>query len=259
MSDIITIRQHIDESLQEAGSFLIRHTCPIYKCGENKRPAFEGSGFFLSVDSGIYLITAAHVFQAIKNVQSPIYVGVGDIIARLPRVGAYRTKNPNGTDHADICAIPIQKDCDVYNSIENIAIPIEGTLYRRSFEHAHLKLVQGYPASKNKPAKSVDHLHRMVSVTSLTTGHELARNPEFSKFGKEQDKHFALEWKKVRGANQPPHPKGMSGGPFWVIPNSLHPKVAYLGGVFIEMHEKSEVAFVTKISEAICLIREMRA
>ena len=57
---------------------------------------------------------------------------------------------------------------------------------------------------------------------------------------------------------QPPHPRGISGGGLWVIPvgaNGMPLETAHLAGIAIEYHSHDSLVFATRVEHVMDFIR----
>jgi len=223
---------------------LLEHIVSVFVCGSNKRPELIGTGFFYNYKGLIYLVSASHVFVEVRQAKSPIYVGVKDKIIRLIQSPTYRTACPNNEiDHIDLMASPVSNENEYFNYIQSMALEFPEEAYQKGSSDGKL-LVQGYPVSKNKPVKANDIHELKTKVTPFSKQVSLNENINLLELGKDPKTHYPLTWtfdKKIQGE---PSPKGLSGGPLWLLREIGSP---LLIGVFIEYHKNINVAFATKI------------
>jgi hypothetical protein len=52
-----------------------------------------------------------------------------------------------------------------------------------------------------------------------------------------------LGWNEKGNKVSPPHPKGISGGGAWVVPDSFAGRAVYLDGIAIEYHQQESLVF----------------
>lgn len=84
---------------------------------------------------------------------------------------------------------------------------------------------------------------------------------KYAQFGKAPDIHIALKYqKKSRNENgsivQPPHPRGISGGGLWQVPNVLHLDDVRLDGIAFEYRSTGRLVFATRIDHVLAFVRQ---
>ena len=140
------------------------------------------------------------------------------------------------------------------------AIPLNRTALGKSFDHAQMRCIYGYPCSKNRTSQQADEVNYIYTKYGLAYAGVTAESQcDYLSFTKDQAKHIALYYQKKSknemGENViPPNPKGMSGGGYWIVPNTFAAKNFYLGGISIEFHQKRSLVFATRIDQVMSFI-----
>lgn len=205
----------------------------------NKTAVFGfGSGFIAVYKGEHFLVTAKHVLDdALKH--GTCAININDHVLLLQNM--YFFTDP----HNDIAFTPIEATLFT-NKIETVpAIDLtkEGEISKSLGYH----LLMGYPASKNILEPRWNKVNRMLySFTAEVNAakRSLIKNisdPVVFDF----DPHKQLD-SSLKPTGQPPHLKGMSGGPALEIRVSGTQEEGYrfcvtLSGVLVEWHEKKRV------------------
>ncbi|QWF70794.1 hypothetical protein KEF85_15995 [Methylomonas paludis] len=224
--------------------------------GVNFNILLIASSVVIQVFSRTFLITASHVINQIKIAVSPFYMAIDGSFVNL--VGNFFHSISQGKkDHFDIAFIELSNEFVAKN---NINILCEDRLMiNRYFNSVHLSLIHGYPCSKNKQGKALKG-GTTFNLFYFTYGGKVDKNfTNWDKYKKNNDVHICMNYGQaidINGEiNNPPSPRGISGGGLWYVPNSFFPDNLYLAGIFIEYYQNDRISFSTKIDKVVEFIK----
>lgn len=248
------------EVISRMAVLLAHHILPLFRDDPTGKPRRCGSGFLVSAGTTSYLISAAHVFDAVKEGHEPYYY-IGPKTKRTLSGSARLTRPPSGQsrryDKFDIGvlrlegpALPPYPVVEKYplpvNTLKPSALPREGKQY----------LLVGFPGTKT----SLDRARKQVT-TKLYSYRNISCPPDrYSTLGISPQTNIAVSFdrKKSLGANADlrmfPDPTEMSGSPVWLLydengPND--PRQTPVVGVAIEHCAKYRAIIATDIAFAL--------
>jgi hypothetical protein len=250
-SPILSVGDHVSDALKEAQGLANSFTYPVFINSGNDKPDLIASSVAIQRKGKVYLVTASHVLDEVKNADSPFYIGLEGKFVAIE--GEFTRSVGSNHDNFDIAFIELK---DTFLCEQKISsVPEEKILCGRKFDNFHLALIHGYPCTKNKQFSA---LLGSTTFKSLAFSYSGQVEKEFSRasfFKKHNDFHICMKYgaaKDVTGAMViPPKPQGISGGGFWIMPNSFKPRGLYLGGIAIEYHKTAKFVFATKIQKVI--------
>lgn len=253
-SQVAAVHRALDPVLVE----LRRYVYPLLIEGRGRRPELIASGQFISIDGDTYLITAAH---AMRNFQGAKVIGTRNGKTFVPLSGEVaHTGFGENKDVIDLAAMRLSDQFVKEHQLKVVPSNLLSTCVR--ITNPQNRAVIGFPLSKNKvlfnPATS-DFREYVYSYIGFGTC-----DVNYSLFEKSISDHIAMEYGPGNNASGDPianliHPRGMSGGGAWVIPDLNRPSLYFLEGVFIELHQQSgrKFTFSTRIEHVIEFIRFM--
>ena len=247
-SQIISIGDHIQASLDICHPLLIERSAPLFAVDDREKPDLYATCVAVRLESRIFLLTAAHAVYEIEKTGSAVHIGGKNIIV-IPN--KFIKTSVDGKDQLDVAAAEVSENFVIDNKI-TITDYLETTC-NKDFKRPHMYCMHGYPLTKNKPFKSIDITRKAVKTYAFTYAGVTIENPEPYNSSRTTESHIALSYQLARNKEgikvNPPKPKGMSGGGLWVVPDTFKPDKIYLSGILIEHHGKT--VLVTKISQAL--------
>ena len=244
-------------------TLLSRHILPLFVELPGGKPQLLGSGFLVSSGNDSYLISAAHVFDPLKNGQEPFYYIESNLrrklsgelkLSKVPQGGA------RSRDRVDIGVLKLQGPrLPPYPNVEKYPMPIQALQPESLPREGKQYLLVGFPESQSR-ANPAD---REVA-SKVYAFRNISYPPEkYGLLGASVETHVVLSFdrKKSVGADTNirafPNPAGMSGSPVFLLydengsnDRSQTPVV----GIAIE-HRKTEHAIVaTDIGFSLALI-----
>lgn len=194
---------------------------PLYRgAGRHRSPDLIGTGFPVHIGTRKILLTAAHVVACLES--EHFYIPNGPTLepfdCRIRRIG--RSDRNRDNDEIDLALIDLDEEQSKRLSRYVFVRTSEMEFPTFRNEPQILYSFIGYPASKNK-AK-----HRVTELTPMLLrlrGMPIAVD-EYRKFGRPFETHLIVEFdeKSAIGPNGiqiSPSPKGLSGGPVWMLGN----------------------------------------
>lgn len=254
-SRIILIGDHISDAMKETQEVANLYTYPVFVNARNDKPDLIASSVAIQRKGSIYLVTASHVLDDVKKADSPFYIGIKGRFVAIE--GQFTRSVTTSVDDFDIAFIRLDS---FVSDNKTEFVPEEKILFGRNFENFHLGLIHGYPCTKNKQFKALFGGTSFKSLAFSYSG-KIDRNyPSWASFRKLEENHIGMKYGKARGVKgavvTPPKPQGISGGGFWIMPDSFKPTELYLAGIAIEHHKGPGLVFSTKIEKVIELIEQ---
>lgn len=192
---------------------------PLYRgAGEHRSPNLIGTGFQVHIGTRKMLLTAAHVVACLES--EHFYIPSGKTLKPFDcRVGRIGTSGGSRLDDEIDLAL-IDLDEEQSNRLSRYTCVQIAEMEFPSFRndpHALYSFI-GYPASRNKAKYQATDV---APTLGRFRGTRIAVD-EYPKFGRPFDTHLIVEFdgKSVKGPNGiqiPPSPKGLSGGPVWML------------------------------------------
>ncbi len=213
----------VSEVVSKMSTLLAHHVVPLFLDGPTGRPQRCGSGFFVSAGTTSYLVSAAHVFDPVKDGHEP-YFYIGPRTKRKLSGSARITRVPSGqdrrNDHLDIGVLRLEgPGLPPYREVEKYPVPIgalrAGALPREGKQY----LLVGFPGTKTR----VDSAKREVTTKLYSYrnfSHPVSKYPSM---GLNPQSHVAVifDMKRSLGTDGNtrtfPDPAEMSGSPIWLL------------------------------------------
>jgi hypothetical protein len=254
---ILSIGDYIQLALAETHPEVSQFSYPLLAVDEHNKPDLYASCVLLECDSKPYIATAAHAIMEIGKTGSAVHIGARHISALAPE---FVLSSSSGNDALDIAVMRAPLDLLAREGMA--ALPENRTTANRSFPNYHLRCVHGYPCTKNKQRDRLDLQNKRFTRYGFTyAGASRNIRVNYSSLQKNPQWHIALEYQR-KGRDHtgrvvwPPHPKGISGGGLWLIPDLSKPSAAYLEGIAIEYHKSRALVFATRIEQVLAFIRK---
>lgn len=253
---VLTVDDHLRLALAEIHPEVSRFTYPLFAVDERGRPDLHASCVLLECDEVPLIVTAAHAIWGICEVGSAVHIGARRITALAPE---FILSSSDGSDPLDIAIMIAPRDLLETEQME--VLPQMRTTVNRTFPNYHFRCVHGYPCNKNKQEQRLDVVNKSFTRYGFTyAGASRTVRVNYAKFRKDPNWHVALQYQR-KGRNEtgeiltPPHPKGISGGGSWLVPDSAKATAVYLEGIAIEYHKRQALVFATRIEHVIAFIR----
>ena len=257
MSDELTKRARalIAEAEKQVVPVIRDVTYPLFAFDATDRPDFYASSILLGIEGHTLLITAAHAVSEIKRAGSNVHVGMHDRFLSLPE---FAMTSEDGNDPLDIAALLLPDDL-----VQEFRTPwpIQYTTTDTQISDPSLRLIYGYPLSKNKPKCGLNEASKVYTVVGFPYfGASKGLATEFIRHRKSREYNVALKYQKRSKRNdvgivQPPHPRGMSGGGFWCIPNLRTLDSFFLEGISVRYCKNGGVVFATRMEQVLNFLR----
>lgn len=266
----ITVNDHTFEEetieVKQLSDVLLRHIIPIFAEAPCGKPKLIGSSFLISSGKDSYLVSAAHVFDELKNNHELFYYVEPKTKRKLS--GNLRlTKIPEGKnrkdDRIDVGVLKLEEPgLPPYPKVEKDALTINAFMTEALPRERKEYLLVGFPESKSRvnpiarDVASVPYGFRGISIPSQ----------EYAKLSISPQSHIVLRFdrKHVIGYDGQiftfPEPSGISGSPVWLLydEHGLNdPNQTPIVGIAIEHHKTSHTIVATDIAIALRLINEI--
>jgi hypothetical protein len=256
-ASILKIGDYIQLPLAETHPEISQYSYPLLSVDNRDGPDLYASCVLLECDSRPYIVTAAHAIAEICDTGSSVHVGARHIVALPPE---FVLSSPRGNDPLDIGAMPAPAYLLDREAMK--ALPERRTTAGHSFPAYHLRCVHGYPCNKNKRRDRLDLQNKHFTRYGFSyAGASRSIRVNYSAFRKDSQLHVALQYQR-KGRDHtgrivmPPHPRGISGGGLWLVPDIASPAATYLEGIAIEYHKSRALVFATRIEHVLAFIRE---
>ena len=245
-------------------TLLARHVLPLFLDDRRGHPKRCGSGFLVSAGSVSYLISAAHVFDPVKEGHEP-YFYIGRKTKRKLSGSARITRVPEGhsrrNDNLDIGVLRLEgPGLPPYPEVEKYPLPI-GTLRPNAQPREGKQyLLVGFPGTQTRlDSRKKEVTTKLYSYRNVS--HPAAKYPSI---GVDTRSHIAVIFDRERSlgadgnARTFPDPAEMSGSPVWLLydengPND--PIQTPVVGVAIEHRKNHRAIIATDIGVALAYIR----
>ncbi len=251
----------LDVAIEEAVSFLLKFSIPLYRNDRKGRPEMIGTGFFVRDGNRNFLISAAHVLDQAKN--TGLYFYIKPDITRHCSGQLLRTKGENnrGKDLIDIGVLYLTDGFEPpYPEVDKF--PMDLSYLRPNYRPRTKKnyITIGFPVSKNK----IKNQPREAIAKPYAYENEPIEEQAYSAHGLDPNIHIALKFDEREGYASDgskqnfPHPRGMSGSPIIVLYDETGDddfRVFPVVGVFTSYRKLQRIAFGTDIQYVIDAIR----
>ena len=218
-----SMNDRLSEAVSKMSTLLSHHIIPLFLDSPSGRPQRCGSGFLVSAGSTSYLVSAAHVFDPLKDGHEPFFY-IGPKTKRKLSGSARITRVPYGqdrqNDHLDIGVLKLQgPGLPPYPDVEKYPLPIRalrpGALPREGKQY----LLVGFPGSQTRldPAKR-EVTTKLYSYRNIS--HPASKYPSI---GVDPQSHVAIVFDRKRSVGADgntrifPDPAEMSGSPVWLL------------------------------------------
>lgn len=247
---------HIQLSLGTVTPIVNAYTYPVFVRAKNDRPDLIASSVIIKVDGRNILVTASHVVINVLSVDSSFYIAVGKTYIALE--DEFTFSSHDEIDHFDIAFVELS---DEFVKENGVSVLDENMLMiNKTFPSIHISLIHGYPRSKNKQVKALGGGTVFKSNAYSYAGYLDSHFQDWEKYGKDKVTHTCMRYGLIRDEkghiNLPTHPRGISGGGLWLMPDSFKARSVFLDSIFIEYHKKDKITFSTKIEWVVQFINE---
>jgi len=248
------------EAISKMATLLARHVLPLFLDDRHGKPQRCGSGFLVSAGTASYLISAAHVFDAVKGGHEP-YFYIGSKTKRKLSGSARLTRAPAGrsrrSDKLDIGVLRLEgPGLPPYPAIEKYPLPIGALKPNALPREGKQYLLVGFPGTQT----SLNSARRQVTTKLYSYRNISYPAGEYQSIGVDVQSHIAVifDRKKSLGADGNlrmfPDPAEMSGSPVWLLydengPND--PTQTPVVGVAIEHRANHRAIVATDIGLAL--------
>jgi hypothetical protein len=262
----LIINYTFEAEAQVIASNLARHILPLFAeetlSGE---PRLVGSGFLISSGTNSYLVSAAHVFDELKDGHELFYHIEPSIKRKLS--GSLRlTKLPDGKDRKgdrlDVGVLKLEgSSLPPYPAVEKYPLDIGALLPNAMPRESKQYLLVGFPASKSRVKRVArEVVSELYSYRNITV--------PFSKYvdlDVSPQSHIVLGFDRKRTIGPDgqirafPEPSGISGSPLWLLhdENGVNdPAQTPIVGVAIEHHKNHHAIVATDIDVVLRFINE---
>ncbi len=229
-----------------------KYTYPIFTDKKDK-PDLIASCVVLEIDNKYYLVTASHV---VKTINTSFVIGVKGKL--LPVSGEFVSSNSlkdkSSVGNFDIAYIEL--DSEFISQNEVISLKQNKLVMFDRKSSPHIAFIHGFPVSKNKQSKALWNTYKFKLKAYAHAGIIDFNFKDWGKYNKRKDNHTCMTYQTTSAGNTPTHPRGISGGGLWIVPNVLEPDNYFLDSILIEYYEKNKIVFATKVSKVIIFIRK---
>mgnify|MGYP000261656282 CR=1 FL=1 len=245
-------KEIIDNVMNITQKEVNKYSYPVFISDLKKKPDLIATAVIIENKQKYYLVTASHVLLSVLSCKSNFIIGVNGKYINIE--GEFTYSSNVEVDHFDIAYIQLS-----YKFIESNSICIldESKLLIKSRNLVpNISFVHGFPNSMNKQSKA---LRKTTSFEVKAYAYGGVIKPDFlhwKECGKTKDVHTSMSYGKKSDHNMPKHPRGISGGGLWIVPDYSDPSNFFLDSIFIEYHEKYGITFSTKISQVVNFIDE---
>jgi len=249
--DVVNMKEIIQTTIENSQKESNNYTYPIFVADENGKPDLLASSVVIEVDDKAYLVTASHVLKEVMGVGGGFLIGVNTQYLTIN--GEFTYSESNSTDEFDIAFVELQKDFIETNKIE--VLPYENLAISPLNSKPHIAFAHGFPNSKNKQSKALRQTAAFKVKAYAFAGVIREDVVDWPKYDKDENVHVCMSYGKKSDKSIPTHPRGISGGGLWVVPNILTDPKVKLHGVFIEYYKNDEISFSTEIGQVVDFIR----
>jgi len=252
----LDIAAHLQRALAAIHPEVSKFTFPLFAADERGKPDLYASSVLVTVDGVAILLTAAHAVHEITRTGSDVYLGAKTI---APIKTRFVRTSEAGQDELDLAATIVPEEFLRFEAMHTL--PQSRFCLQPYSTPPHIRCIHGYPLTKNKTRKRANVSTSVFTKYGLTyAGASNDVVDDYALYGKHDSKHVALRYQRqsrneIGELIMPPHPKGISGGGLWSIPDSFNPQTLFLDGIAIEFHDKSLV-FATRIEHVVAFVHQ---
>jgi hypothetical protein len=248
-------------AVEKLSTVLSRHILPLFETYRGK-PSLCGSGLLVSCESGSFLISAAHVFDPLKDGRDLFFYVEASTTRNLSGKLALTTfhgKDRN-SDRVDVGVLRLEgRGLPPYRKVDKYPLPLESLLPGALPRENKRYLVVGFPGSQSR----ANPVGRQVTSKAYSFLNISAPTEKYAEIRVAPESHIVISFSRKRvvgptGCVQMfPNPRGMSGSPVWLHEGeSQDPSRSSVVGITIE-HCRSQRAIVAAdIGVAVNVIRE---
>ncbi|HET8870745.1 MAG TPA: hypothetical protein VFM48_09880 [Aquabacterium sp.] len=221
-ADFATMWPDAEQRIRDHADRLLK-TVVVALFANPKRPRLVGSGFFVAYKSGLYLVSARHVFaeqELLADGDSLFYYSSRDTINGIS--GRLLTSpGPLRKDVVDIGILQVGKSHPAWSGdARRTPVTFDAFDDLSSSDGEELFLLAGYPETKSRiDPQSGTMLAKPYGLTRRSTHHE-----KYVALGLDPSTHIVVDFdqrKEQRFVGRPnaqfPKPQGMSGAPLWML------------------------------------------
>lgn len=213
----------VSETVSKMSTLLSRHIVPLFFDDPSSRPERCGSGFLVSAGTTSYLVSAAHVFDSVKDGREPFFY-IGPKTKRKLSGSARITRAPNGqhrrNDHLDIGVLRLEgPSLPPYPDVEKYQLPIGALKAAALPREGKQYLLVGFPGTQTR----IDLAKREVTTKLYSYRNISHPTSNYQSIGVDPRSHVALIFDRKRSvgadgnARMFPDPAEMSGSPVWLL------------------------------------------
>ncbi len=256
------------QEITKLANILACHIIPLFTETSGGIPKLVGSSFLVSSRTNSYLLSAAHVFDELKNGHELFFYIEPHTKLKLSDSGSLLlTKTPDGknrkADRLDVGVLKLEGlGLPPYPKVDKYPLAIGALMPNLLPRESKQYLLVGYPASKSnaspKNREVVSKVYGYRNISALPQKYvDLEVTPE---------SHIVISFDRKRtvGSNSQvcafPEPSGISGSPVWLLydENGFNdPVQTPIVGIAIEHHKSHHVIVATDIEVALRLINEV--
>ncbi|MCW0232938.1 MAG: serine protease [Ferrovibrio sp.] len=240
-----------------------RCVVPIFRNVKNGKPEACGTGFLVSKDDDVFLITAGHVISDLEDNHDLFFYINNSTVRHL--VGSYRKTLSFDRNHKNDRMDTGVLKLDGFNAVLNgtsmkSPLPFYLLLPAATPRAAKHYLVTGFPSSKSRY-----HFPSRSFVSKPYAFYCISTNSPYVELGLRENLHIALSFdeKDIHAGDfgssvNPPSLKGMSGSPVWLLFDEVgsNPSETHVTGVFIEHWRDKRLLIAADICVAIDIIQK---
>ena len=187
-----------------------------------ERPLFVGSGFFLSTQSAVYLVSAKHVFDQMFADGKARAMGVDhQMFFYVERASA---RNLGGrllwSEQADVGVMRLAGNLEWSPDVERVPVPIQDTTPAPTATSTDWFALIGFPVTRTE----IDSRSKQMLSAPFGLALPGAAESVYEKAGLSISSHILVDFdvrkpvKFIDGSTrQFPKPQGMSGAPLWSV------------------------------------------
>ena len=250
----MSAKKEIDKIIGATQKTVDKYTHPVFT-EKNKKPELIASSVTIQLESKYYLITASHVVNDIVRRNGSFIIGVnGKLIPISGEFVCSKNLEKNiSIDDFDISYIELDSNFVVENKIK--ILEQKRLLVCKYQFSPSIAFIHGFPSSRNKQSKALRKTKSFrVKAYAYAGIIDISFN-QWDKFNKRIENHTCMSYRKTSSNNIPTHPRGISGGGLWIVPNISQPNEFFLDSILIEYYKNDKIVFATKIIQVVNFIK----
>lgn len=203
--------------LERASNLLSHYVIPLYLDDAGQLPVQVGTGFLVSFEEKIYLITAAHVLDLRSQNELYFYSAPNELTTVAGKVCQSGKGLERKHDDIDVAVVQLLPEVPKppYRGIEKLAFEPYQLRPRLLPRTGRQYLMLGFPATKNKFRR----VHNEVRAKAYAYHNGSPEISEYQALGLSDERHLLIHFDQRIGFDGDgnhidfPKPQGMSGGP----------------------------------------------